>query len=376
MRIFYLADSIFPSERANNVHVMKMCQALSECGHEVCLFARKGKNIYSISEEFRKYNIEDGSFKLRLFSVPAIPGALYLYGCLIFLWVLIHKKPQLVLGRFLFGTYLLAILYPTIFEIHSPIWTTGKLNKWLFKRLLKMKNLRFLISITEALKQYFHRSTKSNIPVEVLPDASSLPSTGPVKKMPSGYVLHIGYVGSLYPGKGMEIISAIVADLPSFAFHVVGGIKKDIDYWKKQIICDNIFFYGHVDQSEVSNYIRGFDVCILPNLRNVKTGKNSDIGKFTSPLKMFDYMAHGKAIVASDLPVLKEVLNEEIAIFADPESSIEWVNALNKLNDNHVRAAYGNRAYERFKNSYTWLKRAKKIIEYYEYSNYHSASGK
>jgi glycosyltransferase involved in cell wall biosynthesis len=151
-------------------------------------------------------------------------------------------------------------------------------------------------------------------------------------------------------------------------FHIVGGTKEDISFWEGKIISDNITFHGFVPSKDVYGFISAMDICLLPNQLKVKDSSgSSDIGDFTSPLKMFDYMALGKAIIASDLAVLREVLDENNSILCDPSNIDLWVEAIEKLKMNReLRESLGSKAKEDFLTNFTWKKRAQYIIEQIE----------
>ena len=76
---------------------------------------------------------------------------------------------------------------------------------------------------------------------------------------------------------------------------------------------------------------------------------------------MFEYMAHKKAIISSDLPVLREVLNETNSILVNPENSIEWIEAIKKLKDENLREKLSNQALSDFE-KYTWKNRVKEVL--------------
>jgi glycosyltransferase involved in cell wall biosynthesis len=82
-----------------------------------------------------------------------------------------------------------------------------------------------------------------------------------------------------------------------------------------------------------------------------------------SPLKIFECMAHAKPIVSSDLPVLREVLTDEVnALLCDPDDIESWVNAIERLRkDQDLRARLAERARLDFDTNYSWAKRADKI---------------
>ncbi|WP_415272016.1 glycosyltransferase [Candidatus Pelagibacter sp. Uisw_121] len=83
------------------------------------------------------------------------------------------------------------------------------------------------------------------------------------------------------------------------------------------------FFSPHIPYSKVNIEIKNMDVCILPYTSKITVAGNvGDISKFTSPLKLFDYMKLGKLIISSNLSVLREVL-------VDKENSL----LVNRFND-------------------------------------------
>jgi glycosyltransferase involved in cell wall biosynthesis len=81
-----------------------------------------------------------------------------------------------------------------------------------------------------------------------------------------------------------------------------------------------------------------------------------------SPLKLFEYMSAGKPIVASDLPVLREVLDEANAVLVDPEDADAWARALESLRDAGLRERLGVRARRDFLERHTWDIRARKVL--------------
>ncbi len=74
-------------------------------------------------------------------------------------------------------------------------------------------------------------------------------------------------------------------------------------------------------------------------------------------------MAHKKAIIASDLPVLKEVLNKKNSILVDCADINGWIRSINKLRDPKIRQKLGNQASRDF-NRYTWINRSHNILKF------------
>jgi glycosyltransferase involved in cell wall biosynthesis len=240
----------------------------------------------------------------------------------------------------------------------------------MFKKLLKSFELQKLVVITHALKEYYETNYPSvNGKIQVASDAADPQPQGirPIKLPNKDHRLQIGYVGHLYKGKGMEVVSQLAELCPWADFHVVGGTEKDITYWKSKCgASGNISFYGHMPHSEVAKYIKAFDVVLLPNQKKVTTRSGRvDIAQWTSPLKAFEYMAAGKPIIASDLSALREIFEHDYnALLCPPDEVLSWQNALKRLqNEPNHKEMLGNNSYNDFVKYYTWRTRAEYVCQ-------------
>ena len=132
----------------------------------------------------------------------------------------------------------------------------------------------------------------------------------------------------------------------------------------KKIQSINVF-YGYVPHKDVGKYINSFNICLLPNQKIVYTYEAKNVGtnisEYTSPLKLFEYMSHKKPIIASDLPVIREILNYKNSILVNCENIELWKNAIEKLRNSKNREIIANQAKEDFY-KYTWKNRAKLIF--------------
>lgn len=375
MKIKYISNSIIPSKTANSVHVMKMCQAYSE-EHEVILTSPNFTDMMEldIPDIYKYYNVKS-SFYVKCINVPKIKGRGLIYSLTMF-FTSILERDCLILGRDIPSLSLLSIFKKNvILEVHSPVWEGTIIQRITFNLWRKLALKKRLVVISDALKKlYVDKYQLDDDEILVSHDGADLPQlrTSNNVKLKGTSNLKVGYLGHLYKGKGMEVIRDVSVLLPDVDFHVVGGYEEDIKYWKNSIKSDNVFFYGHVSQNEVSNYISEFSVCLLPNQKEIlpfQSGniKVSNISSFTSPLKMFEYMAHKKAIVSSNIPVLLEVLDDKCSILVSPDDPNEWALALNKLRNEQVRNTLAEAAYLRFCNAYTWSERARNILTWSNY---------
>jgi glycosyltransferase involved in cell wall biosynthesis len=341
---------------------MKMCEALAREGHDVTLLCLGGK-IGVTPEVFNQFGVKN-IFRVHAIKSLSRYGSLWYYGfqCAVFL-SRNRLKIDLIYSRFLLGTWMACFIHRRIiFEAHKDYSVSKLPYRYLYRRMVNDFAVEKVVVISEALRRVVMKHTRNR--VVVAHDACNIPkisTTNPLQRNDAG--LQVGYVGSFYPGKGMEIIEQIAPVLKDKVhIHIVGGSAEQIRFWQSRLPTSNITFYGYVEQSAVSSFIYNFDVCLLPNLRSVRTGTNADIGEFTSPLKMFEYMAHKKAIVASDIPVLREVLNEKNALLASPDKAGDWIAALEKLHDSSLRKQLGENAFKDFVAQYTWNIRAKKVL--------------
>ncbi len=109
-----------------------------------------------------------------------------------------------------------------------------------------------------------------------------------------------------------------------------------------------------------------FDVVLMPYGREVRGASGgADLANWMSPLKMFEYMAAGKAILAADLPVLREVLrHEENALLAPPGDVEAWKRGLRRLlADRGLRERLGDLARSEAAALHTWEARARRILD-------------
>ena len=369
MKIVYISSSTIPSRTANSIHVMKMCQAFAKNGHEVVLLAPDRKAEYEPGVDYEYYGVEKCFEIVRIPWLP-LKGRGFFYG---FIAARKAKKlnPDLVYCRNAPGCYFATKLdLPVVLESHAPIEDAGKIFEWMFRKIIENYNCCRLVVITNALKFFYEKNYfAARGKIQVSPDGADPipPDIEPVVLPNAGQRLQVGYVGHLYKGKGLEVVSQLGVLCPWVDFHVVGGTANDIAYWMdKNRQHQNIFFHGHVPHSETVRFLIGFDVLLLPNQEIVSVhGKGKqDIGKWTSPLKAFEYMSSKKPIISSDLPVLREVFqNERNALLCKPENLSSWVSALERIRDDRALSLrLAEKAYGDFIMKYTWSVRAEKVI--------------
>ncbi len=375
MRIAYVTATEIPSKAANSVHVMKMAQALSQDGHDVHLMCMRTGDTILPSDPHdicQDYDVA-GGFQFHFESISL--------GSKSKLSRIVHSFKRAMLAKKLkcdlvFSRCMLTAFFATlfgrssIFEIHDSPYSLSKLSVFIFKLLIKKKKLLFLVVISQALKAHIAQEFK--VPLDHIYVAADGADPMTAQLTPAPFVkstdgLDVGYVGHLYRGRGINIIAAVAKKIPDIKFHIVGGTPEDVSYWRVELKdFSNIHFYGFVPHKEATKYIQNFDVLLAPYQKKVAvSGGGGNTVQWMSPLKIFEYMSAGKAIISSDLPVLHEVLQDrENALLCPAEDVESWVAALNFLKNNPDESVrMGEKAKDIFLEKYTWSKRAQNIMK-------------
>jgi glycosyltransferase involved in cell wall biosynthesis len=120
---------------------------------------------------------------------------------------------------------------------------------------------------------------------------------------------------------------------------------------------------GFVENRSLPLYQAAAEVLLMPYERRITGSSGGNSVDYCSPMKMFEYMACGRAIVSSDLPVIREVLNEGNAVLCAPEEVDAWAQALRALIADPVRRIALGEAAKRDVQSYTWIGRARRALE-------------
>jgi glycosyltransferase involved in cell wall biosynthesis len=363
MKILYIAPSFIPSRTANSVHVMKMCNAIGNIGHDVTLVTRGSNKTIS---DYNYYDV-DNNFriaKINFFNIRFINSIIFLFFTL---FKIIQIKPELIYTRYRFSLILNFLLkIPIIFEDHSP---PNGFYKKIIQKALK-KNVIKIIVISSALKKiYLHSIPKIKSDKIIIAHDGANPinissnSTIDTIRL-NKKSLNIGYIGHLHKGRGIDMILGIAEKISTHDFHIIGGETKDINYWKDLNKQKNVIFHGYKINSEISKLLIQFDILLAPYQYKVFINSGLNTASWMSPLKVFEYMSAGKAIISSKLDVLEEVLSHNFnALMVKPDNLNDWVNAVNILiEDKQLRERLGNQALKDFKNKFTWEKRVAYIL--------------
>ena len=176
------------------------------------------------------------------------------------------------------------------------------------------------------------------------------------------------YSGGFYPGRGLEILFDLAKAFPQTNFLWIGGRPEIVEDWRSRVQSEgltNVILTGYIPNQQLPLYQAAADILLMPYRLQVAGSSGGDIASVTSPMKLFEYMACGSAILCSDLPVLHEVLNDANAVFYPPDDLPSMIAAFTRLlQDAGLRASLGEQA-QKDVIQYSWQSRMQKILKHF-----------
>jgi glycosyltransferase involved in cell wall biosynthesis len=371
MKIACIATSKIPSNTANSIQVMKACSALAQLGHEVCLWVPG--SVENHWEKLSAYYGLETPFEVR--GVPAVQFLRRYDFALLAAFQARSWKADLVYTWLLqSGIQALRQRIPVVLELHDR--PMGRFGPSLFRQFLDTAGKKRVLVITRALQKVLEKEYSAVFqPGEMviapngvdLRSYNNLPSSKEARQ-------HLGFLerstvlfsGHLYDGRGAELMVQMAEQLGDVQFIWVGGRREDVDLWKtrlEQQEIKNITLTGFIENSRLPQYLAAGDILLMPYERKIAGSSGGDSADICSPMKMFEYLATGRAILSSDLPVIHEVLNENNAIFCPSNDVQSWVKAVRDLIDHPEKRKSLAREAKKVSENYSWNSRAEKALK-------------
>lgn len=370
MKIVCISTSRVPSDTANSIQVMKCCHGLASLGHNVHLLVP--------GEEHADWEKLADHYGLNVpFDISWLPSNPRLKRN-DFAWNALHRAQKLgakLVYTWTGQTAVFALLakMPVLYEVHDL--PSGRFGPIWFRAFLRLNGKKRLLSITKALldrleKTYGPSASRDAViaPNGVdLEQYENLPDAVAARKS-----LHLPQkttvlcAGHLYAGRGVDLFLGLAERFPSNSFVWVGGRPEDVEIQRaKAIAADraNVTFTGFVSQRRLPCFQAAADVLLMPYAHSIAGSSGGNSVDICSPMKMFDYLAAGRAILSSDLPVIHEILNPGNALFAPPEDLNGWANALKKL---LAEPALRQRLAQQARadaSAYSWISRARRALD-------------
>lgn len=376
--VLYVSLGNLPSKLASSIQVAKMSQALAQKVKKFELVT--GGDVFSalrgMDPEFQSWYALKHKFKL--VRIPVHLKVKYPfhknYVRQSYLkWAVLYayfKSPTFVYTRSdRIAAPLLKLGIPVLWERHDLLAENLPSDSF-FRQALASKNLIGLITLSPQVAENYIKNGLSSEKVFIahsgvdtsiyLPYKSKNVAREQLSLAQDAKIILYG--GHLYDHKGISTILEVASLMPEGKFILVGGWQADIR--RVKAIClerglHNVDIVGHVPQNKLAIYLYAADILLLP------TSKQWQLAETTSPMKLFEYMAVKRPIVASALPNIMTVLRDrQNALLAEPDAPLSFKSAIEELLANPPLAE--ELAFTAFQevDRFTWDSRAKTILQF------------
>ena len=376
MKLIYITNSRIPTTKAQGFQIMKMCEAFARESVDVELWIPRRINPIKDSP-FDYYNVRE-SFSIKKIPVIDLVPFYKILGSLanfvesisfaaFNVWRLRKTDFDIIYSRDQFTLWLLSFLnYKFIYEMHKmPRHPNLYRKTW--------RKAHKIITITAVLKDAIVKEGVDAAKILVAHDGVDLEIFNSVNKsagelktelnLPAEQFL-AGYVGkfkTLEQEKGLKtMIEALSLLDKETKMAFVGGDEAEVKEYKSLAQRFNVLpqciFIGYQPYKHMVEYMKAMDAVVLPS-------PDKPLAHYSSPLKLFEYMASGRPIIASNLPAIREVLNDKNALFFKPESGDDLARAIKMIKASPALGYHLSRQALADVKNYTWTSRAENILK-------------
>lgn len=370
-KIYYVANFRMPTEKAHGIQVAKMCEALIEAGAQLELVVPDRATVPASVREYYGLRVEVPVTRLPALDLYAYGRILYRLSSFSFMlsslfYLRCKRKERAVVYTIDADDWSYAHLLwcglPYVAEMHGSKPDT-LINRRFFR------NAAGVVTINGLIKEALH--TIFSVPREHIitePDGVDIEDFSPSPRdearrklgIPPAQKLAL-YVGRILEWKGLEILPKAAAALGTAgAVGIVGGTEKDFaETIRKEKLPDNLIFYGSRPYGEMPLWIVAADAVLVTG-----TAKNELSYRWTSPMKVFEYMACGTPIVSASTPAMREVLSSEEAFFYEPDDADSLARAMKEALLDEDEASRRAQAARAKAPRYAWKGRGERVLRF------------
>lgn len=358
--------------------MLSMCEALEVIGFRTTLFAGRNPDQPRIDDDqmFAEYGIET---KPALHWVRWEQGNWRWRARTFFTTIWWAKRFDICFARNSISAFACHLRKKTCYyELHEPF--VAKMDRVMLRVLRHSSWVRF-VAISDMLAQMVSDDIgldRSRIVTSH--DGCKIPCTGTdsfeldsaLLSYFKGPGLLAVYVGSFYQGRGVDTIAELAHRHADVQFLAIGGTASGAGLRPDAMELLNLRVIDRIPHRLVGGVLRHADILLMPYAKRVTAEGKGDYLRFFSPLKMFEYLAAGKAIISSGSPSIEEILRDgENAIVVEADNLDAWSNAVQRLKrDPQLRALLGRNAFATAL-EHRWEVRARALLSESEAKNGH-----
>lgn len=357
MKLLYATSITLPSYRANRIQITSMARAWTDLlGGDFVLGVGSvaDDSLQNINHVVMGERVRSYKLSWRYLRYAKANGFTHIY-C---------REEKLLFFMVNYNKLFFKMPLTFCYELHHLLYMDVWWHKFMLHRINRV------ISITKAMKSTFVASGYAERNILVAPDAvdlsifnTSLKKDEARKRLglPQERKIVV-YTGNLdEPWRGADTLYEAAKQLgEEYLLLVVGSKPHHVEYFRS-VYPDLPHFklVGYKPHREIPTYLRSADVVVIPN-----SGK-SEISRISiSPMKLFEYMASGVPIVASDLPSIREILNEENSFMVQPDVAADLTRGIRAVTENSQLGTMLATQALKDVSIYTWEARAQKIISF------------
>lgn len=368
-KLFLIFHGRYPSEKAASLFAAKSADAFSAQGLAVTLLVPRRFGILEVDdrtyyEVSHPYNVvylpTIDLFGLRVFESVLFRVSLTFFSVATWIYLRLHAQN----GDIVYSNETLPLITASfvtkdiVYEMHDYPEGFKPYYEFLFDRVRhvvvtnKQKITKLDGAFPHAAVRAFYEPNA--VSLETYEKAPARAECRAKLELPGENI--VVYTGHLYAWKGVDTLAAAASDVDAHIY-IVGGTKKDTTALKlKWGAVNNLHILGHRPHVEIVLWQKAADVLVVPN-----TGKEDISVEYTSPMKLFEYMASGTPIVASDLPSVREIVGNGRAVLVSPDDPKALAQGIRNILE-HGGTTHSEQAYA-WVSEHTWEKRAERILQ-------------
>lgn len=360
MLITVISEIELGSPRAHAINVIKTAGGFQRLGHEVIVICRRPADGRSAEEAASDY----AEANLRFVFAPEGLERAEDPGEAFGIWAsraVSSIRPDLIYARTFWAPLICAERgLPTILETHAYAGDTNPLLLACLKAAVgpPVATLR-VVTISARLRDYYLSCGASPNRVHIVPDGVDLDLFMPPDGTPAGDG-PVTYAGHLYDYKGVPTILAAAREAPHIPFDLVGGLPEDIERNARRIRkmrLDNVTVRGRLPHAQVPPLLWNASALLLP------PSAREPSKDWTSPVKLGEYLAAGPPIVASDIPALRDWVDEPVVRWFTPDNPRSLIDAIEgALGETAIRRGARRERAERLARQFSYPERARAIL--------------